>query len=233
MERPFHKDVEELRSEVARMGRLAVLSLTEAVKALETRDPGLATRVLARDRELDSVDVRIEARILELIALHQPMAKDLRVLGASLKLITYLDRIGRYGYDIAVAALSAMEGPGPPPPPRGILLMARATERMAELALEAYEHDDPAKAHAAIEADDEVDELYDEVFRASLTYMMQDPPTIRAMTEYLLVARHLERAADNAVKVAEKALYIATGERRRRALPMETTKESFGVGHEQ
>jgi phosphate transport system protein len=64
--------------------------------------------------------------------------------------------------------------------------------------------------------DDQVDELYDEVFRTSLTYMMQDPSTIRAWTEYLLAARHLERAADNAVKVAEKALYIATGERRRR-----------------
>jgi phosphate transport system protein len=214
-QRPFHKDIEALRAQVGDMGRLAVRSLDESVRALEERDPELATGVLARDRELDRLDIELEARIMELLGLHQPMARDLRALVGSVKILTYLDRIGRYGYDIAVASLSAMEGSASPAP-RGLLVMADTTERMALMAIDAYEVGDAGKAREAIALDDEVDGLYDEVFRSSLTYMMQDPTQIRAMTEYLLAARHLERAADNAVKVAEKALYIVTGERRRR-----------------
>lgn len=229
--RPFHKDIESLRGEVAAMGRLAASSLHEAMAALEHRDPALASQVLARDAELDQLDVALEARILELIALHQPMARDLRTLAGSVKILTYLDRIGRYGYDIAVASLSAMEAPQLAPP-RGLFLMAEAAHHMLALALDAYERGEPGKAREAIAADDAVDQLYDEVFRASLTYMMQDPGHIRAMAEYLLVARHLERAADNAVKVAEKALYIATGERRRRTAegPVQPRGAAPGAG---
>jgi phosphate transport system protein len=227
-ERPFHKDIESLRSEVADMGRMALRSLEDATRALREHDAGLATQVIARDRDLDARDVQLEERILELIALHQPMARDLRALAGSMKVITYLDRIGRYGYDIAVSALSAMEAPGLTPP-RGLTTMADEAKRMVAMAIEAYERGDPALAKRAIDADDVVDDLYDEVFRVSLTYMMEDPAHIRALAEYLLVARHIERAADNAVKVAEKALYIATGERRRHP---ERQQEGSGA-HEQ
>lgn len=225
--RPFHKDVQQLRADVLGMGKLASGILGDAMRALEERKPELAVAVLARDPELDRMDVALETRIFELIALHQPMARDLRALGGSVKIITYTDRIGRYGYDIAVAALSAMEA-DLPPPSRGLFTMANAAQDMVRGAFEAYARDDAAKARAVMDADDQVDEMYDDVFRVSLTHMMQNPATIRAMTEYLMVARHLERVADNAVKVAEKSLYIATGERRRRSDGMQTLKDAGG-----
>lgn len=214
MTKQFHHDVEELKERVVAMGQLAVKSLHEATDALVRRDAALAADVMRLENEVDRLDVEIETRVVDLIALHQPMAKDLRFLAGSMKIITYLDRIGRYGYDIAKAAGRTMESPTKVP--RGIESMAIRARNLVLQALEGYRTGDAATARSAIAADDAVDDLYDEVFRASLTFMMQDPATIPSMTEYLLAARHLERAADNGVKVAEKAIYIATGERRRR-----------------
>src|SRR5690349_18359329 len=109
MERSFHKDVDDLVARVVQMAALSRRSVDEGVNAFAALDVEAARRVIAMNQEINKADVGIEARALDLIALHQPMAKDLRALGASLKVITYLDRIGRYGYDIAKAAL-ALEG---------------------------------------------------------------------------------------------------------------------------
>lgn len=213
MTRPFHQDVESLKMRVTEMGQLARLNLHEGVVSLKELDRALADRVIARNEEINRLDVEIEKAALDLIALHQPMAQDLRTLGASLKILTYLDRIGRYGYDIANVSL-AMEGKEHVRKLITIPHMADLAASMLDDALEAYSTRNVEKARGVFPQDDVVDALNDQVFRECITYMMEDPRTISVAAHYILVARHLERAADNAGKIAEKTIYMITGERR-------------------
>lgn len=214
MTKQFHDQVETLRKRVLHMGREARQSLLDGIKCLVDDDPNLASDVVARGEGLNRLDVELERDALDLLALNQPMAQDLRTIGASLKIITYLDRIGRYGYDIAKVELTLSEGQKAPRKPVAFQLMADSAVKMLDQALDAYGARDAAKARAVKKQDDVVDGLEDEIFRQCVTYMMEDPRTITACSHYILVARHLERAADNASKIAEKTLYMVTGERR-------------------
>lgn len=211
--RAFHQELEAARGRVVEMARLARLNLTEGVESLLDLDQGLARKVIEREQVLNRMDVEIERDLLDLLALNQPMAQDLRTAGASLKIITYLDRIGRYGYDIAKVTRK-MEGQQHLRKPVAFKLMAEAGMKMLDGAMAAYRERDAAKARAVTPQDEVVDGLYDQVFRDCVTHMMEDPRTISLSSHYILVARHLERAADNASKIAEKTLYMVTGERR-------------------
>jgi len=211
--RPFHQNVGDLVSRVQDMGEMARRSVREGVDAFATLDTAAAERVIAYNQEINRIDVEIEAKALDLIALHQPMASDLRAIGASLKIITYLDRIGRYGYDIAKATL-ALEGKAHVKRVVGIPLMTDKALQLLDNSLAAFGKKDAALARSVQPADDEVDALYDQIFRECLTYMIEEPRNITQCTQYILVARHIERVGDNAGKIAEKAIYMATGERR-------------------
>lgn len=213
MERAFHRDVEDLTQRVREMAALSRKSVDDGVKAFAALDAGAARRVIEMNQEINRADVGIEARALDLIALHQPMAKDLRALGASLKIITYLDRIGRYGYDIAKATL-ALEGKEHVRKLVGIPLMRDKALALLDASVEAFRTKDAPLARTVQPADDEVDGLYDQIFRECLTYMLEEPRNIAQCAQYILVARHLERVGDNAGKIAEKTIYMATGERR-------------------
>lgn len=212
-QRQFHKDVEDLVARVARMAELSRRSVQEGVDAFAALDADAARRVIAFNQGINRADVEIEARALDLIALHQPLAIDLRTLGATLKINTYLDRIGRYGYDIAKATL-ALDGKPHVKRLVGIPIMRDKALALLDEAIAAFRARDAARARKVQPADDEVDALYDQIFRECLTYMIEDPRNISACTQYILVARHLERVGDNAGKIAEKAIYAATGERR-------------------
>ena len=212
-DRTFHKDIDDLVQRVVQMGELSRRSVHDGVEAFAALDVDAAKRVVAFNQEINRADVAIEARTLDLIALHQPMAKDLRSLGASLKAITYLDRIGRYGYDIAKATL-ALDGKQHVRKLVGIPLMRDKALALLDRSLEAFRTKDGEKARAIQPDDDEVDGLYDQIFRECVTYMIEEPRNITQCTQYILVARHLERVGDNAGKIAEKTLYMATGERR-------------------
>ena len=214
--RPFHQQVQELVGRVQEMGKLSRRSVREGVDAFASLDADAARRVIELNHQINKIDVEIEARALDLIALHQPMASDLRTLGATIKAITYLDRIGRYGYDIAKAAL-ALEGKQHVKKLVGIPLMTEKALGLLDMSLQAFQSRDAALARRVQPADDEVDGLYDQIFRECVTHMIEDPRTITQCTQYILVARHIERVGDNAGKIAEKAIYMATGERR---LPM-------------
>jgi len=213
MTRPFHLRLEELQARVVAMADLAKQNVVEGTASLMTLDAGLAAQVRARGEMLNRMDVEIERDLLDLLALNQPVAKDLRAIGASLKIITYIDRIGRYGYDIANAAIALKEKEAVPRPPSFPLMAQRGTG-MLDQAMQAYSTHDAEAARRVRPQDEEVDALDDQVFRQCVTYMMEDPKTIGACSHYILVARHLERVADNACKIAEKTLYMVTGERR-------------------
>jgi phosphate transport system protein len=213
MVRHFHQELEAVKGRVLEMGGLARQNLLDAVHSLLELDQELARKVIAREDQLNRMDVEIERDILDLLALNQPVAQDLRTAGASLKIITYVDRIGRYGYDIAKVTRK-MEGAQHIRKPVAFLPMAEAGMRMLDTALEAYRDRDAAKARSVPPQDEVVDGLYDQVFRDCVTHMMEDPRSISLSAHYILVARHLERVADHANKIAEKTLYMVTGERR-------------------
>jgi phosphate transport system protein len=141
------------------------------------------------------------------------MAGDLRTLGTILKLITYLDRIARYGYDIAKVTLEMGDRPHIAKLVT-IPHMARICDEMIDQAITAFMTNDAERALRVFPRDEEVDALYEQVFRECLTYMMEDNRLITQCAHYILVIRHLERIADNACKIAEKVVYMATGKRR-------------------
>lgn len=213
MTQKFHQELEALKKKTSRMGELSRTLLLEGVHSLVDLDEALANRVIEGDRELNRLDVEIERDALDLLALNQPMGQDLRTLGATLKMITYLDRIGRYGYDVALVT-KAMAGKTHPRKLVTIPHMASLTAQMLKDAVDAYAHRDLAKAREVFPQDELVDALNDEIFRECVTYMVEDPRTVGIYAHYILVARHLERAGDNANKIAEKVVYMITGERR-------------------
>lgn len=227
--RPFHQQVDELVARVVEMGAMSHRSVREGVDAFAALDAKAAKRVIEFNQDLNRIDVEIEAKALDLLALHQPMASDLRTIGATLKIITYLDRIGRYGYDIAKATLalegkqhikklvgtrSRGEGADGTAVPSSIPLMTDKALHLLDMSIESFQTRNADVARKVQPADDEVDGLYDQIFRECLTYMIEEPRNITQCTQYILVARHIERVGDNAGKIAEKSIYMATGERR-------------------
>lgn len=213
MTKHFHDELQRMRTRVLDMGDLARRNLAEGVQSLLERDHVRASGVLRREATLNRLDVEIERDVLDLLALNQPMAQDLRVAGASLKIITYLDRIGRYGYDIAKIALGPhADLPGPAHPI--LRQMADSGLVMLDMALASYKGMDAAKARAVAARDDEVDRGYETIIEACVTHAERNPKDAAVAVRAVLVGRHLERAADNAQKIAEKTLYIVTGERR-------------------
>jgi phosphate transport system protein len=212
-ERTFHLELEDLVRRIVSMAALSRRSVHDGIEAFASLDAERARGVLSLNAEINRMDVEIEARTLDLIALHQPMAVDLRTLGAALKIITYLDRIGRYGYDIAEATL-ALEGKQHVRKLVGIPIMRDEALGLFDVAMRSFEARDAVLAKTVRPADDRIDALYEQIFRECVTYMLEDPRTITQCTQYILVARHLERVGDNAGKIAEKTIYMVTGERR-------------------
>ena len=209
----FHKELENLKKEVIEMGSLAKEMLFNAVEALKNRDVRLAEEVVSKKREIAEMDEKIEEKALQLIALYQPMAKDMRAIACILKMITYLTRIGRYGKDIANVAKKLADKPHIAKLVE-IPYMAELVCKMIDDALKAFETEDLSLIEDFSERDDSVDALRYSIFRECITYMMEDPKNITRCTHYAMIARYLERCADHACKIAEKVYYMVTGKRK-------------------
>jgi phosphate transport system protein len=208
----FHTELEQLRENTLTMGYLALEMLSKSVEALEKQERTLAQSVIDRKKELADWDERNEEYALRLIALYQPMAGDLRTIATSLKMITYLTRVGRYGKDIAKLAIRLADQP----PIDGMMSlphMGGLVCTMIKNALKAYETADLSFINGIGKRDDQVDDLRKTIFRESITHMMEDPATITRCTDYVMIARYLERCGDHACKIAEKVHYMVTGER--------------------
>jgi phosphate transport system protein len=193
------------------MGYLARDSLRDSVESLKKQDVKLANKVLMNKTEIANMDSLIEEKSLILLTLHQPMAKDLRRIATLLKIITYLNRIGRYAKDIAKITV---ELSGKPQVKKlvSIPYMADTVCKMIDDALLSFEKEDLSYIEKFSDRDDSVDVLRYSIFRECLTYMMEDSKNITTCTNYVMVARYLERCADHAVKIAEKIHYMITGE---------------------
>lgn len=205
-------DLEKLMTDVDAMAKLASCMLLDSVKALKELDAGLANEVMSRKEALYDLDDMIEDLALKMLTLYSPMASDLRKIATVFKMITYLNRIGRYGYDIAKITTHLVGQPHV----KSLIhipLMAEKVDCMIEDVITAFRTRDLTSIKDLAERDSEVDQMRYAIFRECLTYMMEDPKTITRCTDYIMVARYLERCGDHACKIGEKVHYMVTGER--------------------
>ncbi len=212
MKERFDKDLNKLKSEVESMAELALSMLVDSVESLKTLDVKMAGDVISRKDSLADMDESIEEEALRMVAIYQPMAKDLRTIAAVLKMITYLYRIGRYGKDIA-GMVKSLEGKRHIAKLVEIPYMANRVADMVRDAITAFKTEDISLLNDFEERDDKLDSLRYSIFRECLTYMMEDPRNITQCSYYIMIAKYLERCGDNACKMAEKIHFMVTGER--------------------
>ena len=208
--RHFHDELSHVKVRLLTMSGEAEAALGLAVEALLERDPDKAHRVIVGDRVIDSMEVEIEEQCINLLALQQPMARDLRMLTSALKIANDLERVGDHAVNIAQSAERLTQSRPIAPEPE-IIEMARLAREMLSDALEAFIRGDAAAGREVCLRDDKVDALHRSVFRILLTHMMEDPHMIGAGMELFLVSRNLERVADLATNIGEDAVYLAEG----------------------
>jgi phosphate transport system protein len=209
--RTFHEKLDLLKRRLLDMSQLAEELLATSMQAFLQRDAGKAETVVPADAQVDLLEVEIEQLAVALLALQQPMARDLRFLVSSIRIAGDLERVGDHAVNIALSAQRTAELKTNVAPPPEIAEMAFRSRKMLSDALDAVVRQDGVLGRDVCRRDDQVDELHESVFRILLTHMMEDPSTISAALELLLVSRNLERVADLATNVAEDAVYLAEG----------------------
>src|SRR5712671_3640300 len=210
MERHFEKDLNELKERLLWMGSLAERSVHQAVHAVLDSDEQLAKRVLKEEDVINELQIEIDDRVVQLLALHQLMAVDLRLVLAVSRINNDLERIGDQAVNIAQSAQRILRHPRVKPYvdlPR----MGELAEKMMRDSLNALVRRDVELAQKVLARDDQVDQLRDQLFRELLTYMMGDSAVVFPAFELILVAKNLERVADHATNIAEDVIYMVAG----------------------
>jgi phosphate transport system protein len=209
--RHFHEQLDQLKQRLLDMSEQAERLIALAVDALLTSDNAKAAAVLAGDHTVDALELEVERLAISLLALQQPMARDLRFIIGAIKISNDLERVGDHAVNIAQSTQRLLERRSNITPDPEIRDMARRAREMLGDALDAFVRGDGTLGRDVCRRDDQVDALHDSMFRILLTHMLEDPSTISAALELLLVSRNLERVADLATTVAEDAVYLAEG----------------------
>ena len=207
--RHFQDELELLKGRLLEMGGLAEDRLGGAMRALVERDHALVDDVITGDAAINALHIEIDDRCFKLLALHQPMAVDLRAIVAAVKINTDLERVGDLAVNIAEAVRRYLRHPAV----KALIdipRMADIAQSMLRDALDAFVRRDTVLAQAVLGADDALDALKTQVFRELLTYMLQDPHTIEPALDLILVSRHLERIGDHATNVAEDVIFMVS-----------------------
>jgi phosphate transport system protein len=223
----FDEELKQLSQMVAQMGGLAEAQLQAAIEALVARDAEGAARVVQGDARIDQLERQIGNQTIRMLALRQPMAQDLRQVVAALKISSDIERIGDYAANVAKRAIALTQSP-PMRPVGGIARMGRLVQQIIKDTLDAFSDHDADKAIAAWKRDQEVDDMYNSLFRELLTYMMEDPRNIGPSTHLLFIAKNIERIGDHATNVAEIIHFLVRGEDITEARP-KSDKTSFTV----
>lgn len=205
----FHRELREIQQDVLYLGSMVEKAILRSVKALKDRDHAEAQQIITDDKTIDTLRHNIELRCVSSIAKQQPMAVDLRTLMGVTHIITELERIGDYAEGIAKIVLMT-EDP-PLQPPSSIFRMADKIADMLNRSLEAFIKQDAESARKIALEDDEIDELYDELNRLLISYMLEDPKTITRATHLIWVSHNLERAADRITNICERIVFTVTG----------------------
>ena len=214
----FERHLHDLQDDVLVLGSMAEKATYLSMDALKNRDLELAKQVIADDDEIDRKRFDIEEKCIELIVTQQPVASDLRIIVAVLNLIIDLERIGDHAE--GVAKITIMIGDEPPLKPLiDLPRMAQRTGDMLRRSLDAFVNRDAEAARQIAKEDDEIDGLYNQVFRELLTYMAEDPRTITRATRLIWVAHNLERSADRVTNICERVIFVVTGKMEEIGLP--------------
>lgn len=208
----YHRDLHTLKSDVTGMGSLVSKAIGDAVLSLKTRDVGLAQKVIDMDDDVDAVHYKIEDECMRLLALQQPMARDLRLIISVLKMSIDLERMGDLALEIAVITKITASVP-PVKPLIDIPRMSEICQQMLANTMSAFENKDVELARQTARRDDEVDNLFDQVRRELISYMIDDPKKITGAQHLTFVARYLERIGDHITNLCENVVFMVTGER--------------------
>lgn len=208
----FDQDLDQLRALISEMGGIAEHAIRESMRCLIHADREGARKVVEGDSRLDALEAEAERHVVQLIALRAPMADDLREAIAALKIVGLVERIGDYAKNIA-KRVPLIDRGGPVEPISLLPEMARIATEMVHDVLDAFVQRDEVKAQRVCERDRAVDDFYNSIFRALLTFMMEDSQQITRSAHLLFVAKNIERIGDHATNIAEMVYFAATGER--------------------
>ena len=206
----YDEELTQLNKMIVEMGGLAESQLAAAIDAVARRDSELAARVIEGDEKVDRLEREMDNLAIRILALRQPMARDLREIVVALKMASDLERIGDYATNVAKRSIALAQSP-PIRPVHALPRMAALALRLVKDVIDAYVERDADKALAVWVGDEELDEMYANLFRVFLTYMMEDPRNIGSCTHLLFMAKNIERIGDHATNIAENVYYLVHG----------------------
>jgi phosphate transport system protein len=207
----FDSELTRLYGEISRMGAFAVAQLDAAIDVLQRRDSRAAERVVANDEAIDALEHEVSTDVLRLLALRQPMARDLREVYAALRISADIERIGDYAANVAKRSM-ALNLVTPVPPALSLPALAKLANDLVREAVQSYRERDAERALAVRNRDVDLDAQYTALFRELLTYMAEDPKQITACTHLLFMAKNIERIGDHATNIAENTWFLVHGE---------------------
>ncbi|MBU5676064.1 phosphate signaling complex protein PhoU [Alkaliphilus sp. MSJ-5] len=212
MRERFITQLRELNIKLLKMGSMVENIIEVSVQSLVNKDLDMARKVYELDDEIDELELKIEKDCMQLLALQQPMAKDLRMIGTILKIITDLERMGDHAVNIAKITIKIGDAPLIKPL-IDIPRMAKLAENMVSKSLDAFMKEDVELAKEVALEDEAVDEIYEDIYMELIEMMIEKPEIIQQATYLLFIGRYLERIADHATNVGERIIYMVTGER--------------------
>lgn len=219
MQRHFDDELRELKQKLLQMGALVETQVRQALTSLIERDQALAEEVIANDRQVNTLDVNVDETCLELLALFQPAARDLRFVTTAMKISTELERISDLAENICERAMELNQEPQLKPY-IDIPLMAEHATKMVGEAIDAFVRGDSVLARRVLKDDDHVDELNEQIFRELLSFMIENPQTISRAIRLSFISKYLERIADHATNIAELVVYMVEGKIIRHTIPV-------------
>jgi phosphate transport system protein len=207
----YDQQLRLLKDKLLLMSHQAEQMIADAIRALVDRRPTLAEEVIHRDDTLDHLEVEIDTLCYEILALEQPVARDLRFIATALKIVRDIERIGDTAVNIAERARELIQEPELK---RLIALplMADAAQRILKESLDAFVNEDAEEAERVIESDRPIDDLYEQIFRELLTYMIEDTRNISRAIKLIFIAKHLERVGDHSANIAEMVVFMVKGQ---------------------
>ncbi|AML52679.1 phosphate signaling complex protein PhoU [Falsihalocynthiibacter arcticus] len=208
----FDRDLESIQALIMKMGGLVEVAISDATRALEDRDEELAQQVRHRDKAIDALEDQVNSEAARVIALRSPTATDLRTVLTVMKLAGNLERVGDYAKNLGKRTSSLVQMPDIDGASGAIRRMGREVEHMLRDALDAFVQRDVAMAEDVRRRDQEVDQMYNALFREFLTFMMEDPRNITACMHLHFIAKNIERMGDHTTSIAEQVIYLVTGE---------------------
>ena len=225
-QRHFDEELAELKTKLLRMAGQAEDQIDKALTALVTRDSALAREVIERDHQVNELDVEIDEESIRLLALHQPAARDLRLVTTAMKIATELERISDLAENVCERAIELNEEPQLKPY-IDIPMMGNLARMMVKQSIDAFVKDDSTLARKVLTDDDFVDNLMEQLFRELLSFMLEDTRTISRAIRLSFIAKYLERMADHATNIAELVVYLVEGKIIRHTTPSGPPKNNL------